>query len=108
MKRILSLILAVLAAVPLLCPLQSLAAEQPEVPFDGYLVRLNETEVRDSLSLLSAADCLEVSEGLCLVDDLETAQSMDELGIVSYYEPNYRLELLEGRVTRPPSGACWR
>ena len=101
MKRILSLILAVLAAVPLLCPLQSLAAEQPEVPFDGYLVRLNETEVRDSLSLLSAADCLEVSEGLCLVDDLETAQSMDELGIVSYYEPNYRLELLEGEGYTP-------
>lgn len=101
MKRIFSLILAAIMAVPLLPPLRSLAAELPEAPFDGYLVRLNETGIGNSLSLLSSEDCQEVSEGLCLVDDLETVQSMDELGLVSYYEPNYRLELLEGEGYTP-------
>lgn len=101
MKRIFSLILTTLIAIPLLSPLQGLAAEQPEPPFDGYLVRLNETEVHDNLSLLSAEDCLEVSEGLYLVDDLETVRSLDQMGLVSYYEPNYRLELLEGEDYTP-------
>ena len=101
MKRIFSLILTTLIAIPLLSPLRGLAAEQPEPPFDGYLVRLNETEVHDNLSLLSAEDCLEVSEGLCLVDDLETVRSLDQVGLVSYYEPNYQLELLEGEDYTP-------
>lgn len=88
------LLLAVLTAASLPASLPALAAE-PEADFDGYLVRLSDTAARNRLSLLSAGDSREVADGLYLVEDLETAQAMDRLGLVDYYEPNYRLELLD-------------
>lgn len=97
MRRFLSLLLAVLLAGFLLAPLQGQAAEEAE--FDGYLVRLNDAGARNGLMLLGADGWEEVTDGLYLVEDLETALAMDQLGLAAYYEPNYRLELLEGDCT---------
>ena len=93
-KRFFTLILAVLTAACLLSPPAALAVE-PEADFEGYLVRLSDTAVQNSLTLLDTGGSREVSDGLYLVEDLETAQAMDRLGLVDYYEPNYRLELLD-------------
>lgn len=100
-KRFLTLILAVLAAASLLPPLRGQAAEAPE--FDGYLVRLNDAGERNSLALLSGDGWEEISDDLYLVEDLDTAQAMDQLGLAAYYEPNYRLELLDGGEDYTPS-----
>lgn len=101
LRRFLALILTILTAVSLAVPLPVLAAEEPAADFDGYLVRLNETGEADSLTLLSTDSCSEVSDGLCLVEDLDTVQAMDQLGLVEYYEPNYRLELLDAGEYTP-------
>ena len=82
MRRFLALILTILTAVSLAVPLPVLAAEGPAADFDGYLVRLNETGEADSLTLLGTDSCSEVSDGLCLVEDLDTVQAMDQLGLV--------------------------
>lgn len=101
-KRIISLILAVVTVFPLLIPLQGQAAE-PEADFDGYLVRLKEAAVQDSLTLFSADSPDTVTDEFCLVEDLETAQAMERAGLAEYYEPNYRLELLDGEERYTPT-----
>lgn len=78
-------------------------AAGPEADFDGYLVRLNDAGMQNSLALLDREDGRTVADGLCLVEDLETAQAMDRLGLAAYYEPNYRLELLDGEATYSPT-----
>ena len=85
--------LAVLTATALWVP--GLAAQPQEADFEGYLVQLSEYGIQNSVSLLSTDSCEEVRDGLYLVDDLETAQAMEGLGLAEYYEPNYRLELLD-------------
>lgn len=94
-----ALALLTVASVLLLSP--GRAAEQPETEFDGYLVRLSDPREWNGPVLLSAGTCEEVSDGLYRVEDLETAQAMDQLGMAEYYEPNYRLELLESGSYMP-------
>ena len=94
--------LALLTAVPLLLPPQGQAAE-PEADFDGYLVRLNDTGLQNSLTLFDTGSSREVADGLYLVDGLEDAQIMEQLGLVEYYEPNYLLELLDGEEAYTPT-----
>lgn len=101
MKRLFCLALAALTTFSVLSPLRGRAAEPSSPEFDGYLVRLKNTQ--DGLALLNADDGQQISDGLWLVDELETAQAMDELGLAAYYEPNYRLELLEGESDYTPA-----
>lgn len=96
MRRLLALALAVLALLPPFASLTGRAAESQEAAFDGYLVRLKEDVSGERLSLLAADDCQAVRQDLWLVEELETAQALEELGLAAYYEPNYQLELLEG------------
>lgn len=94
-RRLVCVALAALTALALLPAVPGQAAEEPG--FDGYLVRLSDACRGEGLSLMSAADTgEEIADGICLVEDLETARALEELGVADYYEPNYCLELLEG------------
>ena len=97
MKRRLAMLLALL----LLPASPARAAEREQTEYDGYLVRVSETQEWDGLSLLDAGSWEEISENLYLVEDLDTARAMDRMGGVEYYEPNYRLELLETESYTP-------
>ncbi|MEG2097243.1 MAG: S8 family serine peptidase, partial [Pseudoflavonifractor sp.] len=98
-KRILCCILAAVLSFPGAFSPAAHAAPPPEAAeFDGYLVRLSDARQESPMRLRSMS-AEPVSEGLCLVQDLSTAEALVSSGMAEDYEPNYILTLQDATYT---------
>ena len=88
---ILTLLVMILTAVPAVLASggdMTGAADKIAAPFDGYLVKLD----GDAARLFSADEdenLTAIAPDVYLAEDLEAAERLERLGVVSYMEPNY-------------------
>ena len=86
-----------------------------EAQFDGYLFELSESPLEyDSFfdSEVTAATNIVKSESEYICDniywiqDIEDISALDKAGIISYYEPNYRVTLFDNGVSSYRDNGC--
>ncbi len=100
-KRLLCLILAIILSLSPAFQPDVQAADRPGEEFKGYLVRLADSGGMVQASLKTGKNLEMIREGLCLTEDLQTAQELVDSGIAEFYEPNYILTVQDGPSYTP-------
>ncbi len=100
-KRLLCFILAIILSLSPAFQTDVQAADRPGEEFKGYLVRLADSGGMVQASLKTGKNLEMIREGLCLTEDLQTAQELVDSGIAEFYEPNYILTVQDGPSYTP-------